>query len=106
MRMGLMLATLLVTGCTVDEQTLVDRWDTFVAENNSCAVDTDCAVVYPGCPLGCYDAVSTDAVDEAEAEADRILRIYRRPGRGCDYDCTQNDPPTCEAGTCQVTSSE
>jgi len=35
-----------------------DKWDAWVADHSSCSEDADCALVYPGCPLGCVSAVN------------------------------------------------
>ncbi|TNE85913.1 MAG: hypothetical protein EP330_23530 [Deltaproteobacteria bacterium] len=94
-----LLPFLVLVGCA-SEASVQARWDAFVDEHASCDTVDDCAVVYPSCPLGCYEAVSADAVDEANAEADRLIRAYERGGRGCDYDCDIEPALTCDAGRC------
>jgi hypothetical protein len=91
----------LVAGCA-DEERLNARWDAFVADHAACEVAEDCALVYPGCPLGCFNAVNVAFVDEAEAEAARLVRAYERWGRACVYDCAAAGPPTCDDGRCAV----
>lgn len=98
----LWVVSVVLFGCGASEQSVSDRWDDYVDEHNTCIDANDCAVVYPGCPLGCFTAVSSDNVAEAEAEAERLVRAYERWGRRCDYDCLPNISPTCEAGRCDV----
>jgi hypothetical protein len=93
---------LLCAGCWVSESRLDDAWALFVDDHNGCDVAEDCALVFPGCPLGCFEAVSVAHRDEAQAYADRLVRRYERGGRACDYDCMAPAPPRCDAGRCRV----
>jgi len=90
-----------LSGCISGDR-IDQKWDDWVSENSSCEVDDDCALVYPGCPLGCFTAVSADAVEDAEAKADDLIRRYELGGRSCDYDCMHAGEPICDAGTCAV----
>ena len=92
-------ALLALVGC-VTEQGIQDRWDAWVEDHGACEVPEDCAVVYPGCPLGCYEAVAAEHAAEAEEVADRLIRRYELGGRACAYDCVEAPPLTCDAGTC------
>jgi len=98
---GLMVVLLAATGCASEER-IQDQWDDWVDENNTCEVADDCALVYPGCPLGCFTAVSADAVDAADEKADDLIRRYELGGRACDYDCMAAGEPVCDAGVCAV----
>ena len=68
-------------------------------EANYCAAPEDCAVLYPGCPLGCYAVVN-----EAEAQAVQSLidDYFDTHGHTCDYDCIAIGDPRCENGRCVV----
>lgn len=97
--MVVLLAT--ATGCA-SIRDLNLKWDEWVDENNSCEVDEDCALIYPGCPLDCYTAVSADAVGEAEEKVEDLIRRYERDGSSCTFDCSIAGEATCDAGVCEV----
>lgn len=90
-----------LVGCA-SEEAIQEDWDAFVAEHQSCEVAEDCVVIYPGCPLGCFVAVSADAEQEAIDEAEKLISRYERGGRVCMYDCLAAGEPTCDAGVCAV----
>lgn len=100
------LSWLFVFGCAREEG-LQEDWQTFLSEHQTCAVDEDCAVVFPGCPLGCGDVVQSSALDDAEALAETLLRRYERGGRSCAYDCIQLGDPYCaDDGQCALTEPD
>jgi hypothetical protein len=91
-----------VAGCLpASEQSIQEEWEEWVAEHDTCAVAEDCVLVYPGCPLGCWAAVSVDAEQEATDLAADLIDDYERGGASCDYSCVQAEA-TCDAGTCAV----
>lgn len=94
-----LLFILLVAGCA-NEATIQQSWDDWVADHNACEAATDCAVVYPGCPLGCAEAVSAAFESDARAQADRLIRRYERGGRSCAYDCIEPGALVCDDGSC------
>lgn len=101
MTRALLLAAVVLAGCPSSEERIQTRWDAFVAENNTCEVDADCAAVYPGCPLGCATAIRADAVEAGAEVADDLIRRYERGGRSCAYDCIPVGDPECTAeGVC------
>ncbi len=77
------------------------KWDTFVEAHSACADVSDCALVYPGCPLGCASAVSAEHAAEAEAYADELVSAYQAGGGGCVYDCAAF-ALACTAGQCEA----
>ena len=108
MRLTIAFAMLIVS-CSSggdDTQTQADDlkadFDAFVEANNSCATDTDCALVSPGCPLGCYAAVSTTSVDATEAKAEDLVDQYESGGRACNYLCQTPGPVRCEEQRCTI----
>lgn len=98
---GSLIAILAAAGC-ISADRAGEQWDDWVDQHSSCEVDEDCALIYPGCPLGCADAVAAEYLEDAEEEADDLIRRYERPGRGCDYSCMPVGDPYCDAGTCAV----
>ncbi len=99
----LLLALVLSAGlpACVSEDDLRLEWASYVDTVNDCTETADCAEVSPGCPLGCHDAVRRDAVDDAMAEADRLVGTYEGTGRSCEYDCEAAPPVVCLEGRCQ-----
>lgn len=89
----------LTAGC-VTEEGIQQKWDDYVADHNSCQAASDCVSIYPGCPLGCFEAVSASDKSDAEAEAARLVDKYESGGRACDYSCVEPGPLVCEAGHC------
>lgn len=92
---------LLWTACATTESVQRD-WDAFLLDHQHCEEAAECAVVYPGCPLGCFTAVRADAVDEAEALATELIDRYERLGRSCSYSCAEHTEPACVQGSCYV----
>ncbi|HHO53459.1 MAG TPA: hypothetical protein ENK18_21960 [Deltaproteobacteria bacterium] len=86
----------------VSAESLQWEWEAFLLDHQDCVEDVECAVVYPGCPLGCAAAVRADAVDEAEARIAELLKQYERSGRGCSYECVEHTPPACVQGLCFI----
>lgn len=105
LRLAVLLSAfaLLASACATEES-IQEDWDAFVAEHSSCRVDADCALVYPGCPLGCFDAIRADAVEEADALADDLIGEWELGGtRNCEYDCVAPSAPYCDPdGKCAV----
>lgn len=98
---GCALASGLV-GCAPSADQIQADFDEHVAARGACTVDADCAVISPGCPLGCFVAVRADAAEECEAYARELIASYERGGSRCAYDCVVPGPPRCEAGSCRV----
>lgn len=94
--LGMVAASL--AACASEEK-LQAEWDGFVAEHATCEVPEDCVLVYPGCPLGCADAIQSDAAQEATELAAKLVSRYERGGRACDYKCLAFTAD-CQAGTC------
>lgn len=99
---ALSVAPLVLLVSCLSEDRAVEKWEAWLAEHDDCATDGDCALVYPGCPLGCTDAVSAAHVEAAEREAERLVNRYERAGRSCEYECVGAEGVACESGRCQV----
>jgi hypothetical protein len=98
--LGLLLAA--ASGCVSEEEIQAD-FDAHVEESNACELDADCALIFPGCPLGCFVAVRVDRVEECTAFADELIASYEVFGRTCEYDCPEPGEPYCGAdGRCRV----
>jgi hypothetical protein len=95
---------LLMAGCARSEESVRAEFDAFVAASRSCATADECAVVSPGCPLGCQVAVRADKKDAVSAKAKSLIEQYEVGGRSCDYDCIGLTQVVCEAGQCGFAS--
>jgi hypothetical protein len=98
------IAALAVSACAPSSESVEAKWDTFVEAHSACADVSDCALVYPGCPLGCASAVSAEHAGEAEAYANELVSAYQSGGGGCVYDCAASTL-ACSAGRCEAVSS-
>ena len=73
-----------------------------VARSNSCSDVTECVLVYPGCPLGCYVAVNQSSAADVEERAEELIADYQSAGRSCDYGCREAPPLECTDSRCTL----
>lgn len=92
-------AILAAAGC-VNETQVQAEFDAHVAENNECAVDADCTVISPGCPIGCFAAVRADAADACQRRANSLIDQWEAGGRSCAYSCIAVGAAYCSEGRC------
>lgn len=94
------LPLLLLLACSTES---VRRdFDDYVATVNACEAASDCTLVFTDCPLGCFHAVRVDKKADVEAEAARLVNLYRAGGQSCAYDCVQPGEVTCADQRCAV----
>jgi hypothetical protein len=79
-------------------------FEKLVSEHSSCLRSSDCAVVAPGCPLGCYVAVRRSDVSIVESRA-RELVAQGGPDCRCMYKCPPEPRPSCTNETCTTESA-
>ncbi len=84
----------LTFGCLTEEGV-----EASIEEAGYCTESSDCVVIYPGCPLGCFAAVNAAEVEDIEA---KIERYHRQSSNNCIYDCAPHADPFCENGQCIV----
>lgn len=101
MRRPLLLAVITLASC-VSEETVERRWTAYVEEHNSCETPDDCVIIYPGCPLGCWEAVAAEYETEAQEKAEKLIKQYERGGRACAYGCVSPGPLVCEQNRCTI----
>lgn len=89
------LAALLSAACGPSEEEIKADFASFVDSANRCEIAADCALVYPGCPLGCYAAVRADRAEEAMRYAEELISDYESGGASCQYDCVEPPRLTC-----------
>jgi hypothetical protein len=58
--------------------------------------------VFPGCPLGCYVAVNTNAAANVESKAKELIDDGGDGTMGCAYECKQPPPVACQGGGCTL----
>ena len=92
--------TVLSVACVASEEEVQREFDQLVAASNSCERDTDCAVVSPGCPLGCQVAINAEHKQVVERRARELIDDYERGGRACDYECVAQGRVACVAARC------
>ncbi len=82
--------------CVKNREDRLPKIQATLRDMGFCVTDVDCAVVFPGCPLGCYAAVNNMQFDAAV----RIVTMFhlRCPGR-CMYRCPVAHPE-CHDGQC------
>ncbi len=90
-----------LAGCLSADQAN-ERFDEWLADHDSCDVPEDCALIYPGCPLGCAVAVRAESEGDATDKAESLIRRYESGGRSCDYDCMADEGVDCVEGVCAV----
>jgi hypothetical protein len=90
--------------CQERNEAIRPAFEKLVSEHNSCLRSSDCAVVAPGCPLGCYVAVRSSDVRIVESRA-RELVEQNAPECRCTYKCTPEPRPLCTNGTCTTDST-
>ena len=95
--MSLILAFLSCVALTLGCGPSTGEVERALEEANYCAVTEDCAVLYPGCPLGCYALVNQDEVQAMQSLIDDYFDSH---GHTCDYDCIAVGGPRCENGRC------
>jgi hypothetical protein len=84
------------------EDELNGEFTGWVAKNNTCATNADCALLNLGCPLECWVAVREDRRDEAAARARSLTEEYMRGGAPCLRRCVTGQIAACVSGRCAV----
>ena len=76
------------------------EFEAYVETVNTCAADSECTVIFPGCPLGCFVAVPEARRKEIEAKAQSMLTEFNGGGTACVYNCAANSPAACTERRC------
>ncbi len=95
--------TLSACGRSADD--VSEEFEAAVAEANDCVSSSDCVLIFPGCPLGCFTAVNRAREAEVRAKADELIADYERGGAACAYSCIQPGALVCEGSNCAVLTS-
>ena len=89
-----------LAGCAPSAEEIQEEFEEYVDGVNACSVATECAVVMPGCPLGCGVAVRVDQVAAVERKADELIGDYVSGGQVCIYTCPAPGAVECVGGRC------
>jgi len=89
--------------CHEKTASLRAEFDKAVALNGSCGSSSECAVLTPGCPFGCYVAVARTHADEVERLAQNLAD--RNQDCRCMYKCKARPLASCVRGTCTIQST-
>ena len=87
--------------CHEKQAAMRPDFDKALSEHNSCKKASDCAVLTPGCPFGCY--VGVRSTDVAVVES-RVRELVRRSGSDCTckYKCVGTPRAACAKGKCAI----
>lgn len=92
---------LLLAGCALpSEEEVKDEFEAYVRSANACEQASECVLVSPGCPLGCFVAVRADRKADVERKARELIARYERGGRACAYGCAEPGPIACVERRC------
>ena len=82
-------------------QAVQAQFDAFVQTANACETASECAIVRPGCPLGCFVAVRQDRMEDVEAKARQLIAEFSLGGtRICLYLCQPEGAVSCTQNRC------
>jgi len=113
--LGLALGLPLATACSAEgpsQEEITVKFDEVLAEAKVCEIDPEnpplanpCVIVYPGCPLGQFEAVNRDKAAAVDEAARALLRQYAVEGPVCGYRVLGVTAPEaeCRDGECVVT---
>lgn len=90
----------LVAACAPSEEDIKHDFDVEVQRSNGCTEASECVVVSPGCPLGCWVLVNAEHQARVEAKARELIEDYESNGASCDFECTSAPEIACTAGKC------
>ena len=73
-----------IGGCAPSEEEIKQEFGEFVSKHVACTRDTECALISPGCPLGCSVAIQAGAASEGERLGRELIDDYERGGTACE----------------------
>lgn len=88
---GLICLAVLFSGCLSESQISAE-----IEKANYCSADSDCTVVYFGCPFGCGSYVNKNSADYLK----KLVTDYQSTHLQCEYKCMMLYLPMCKEGMC------
>jgi len=104
MRQLSILLFLAATACGPSSEQIQSQFQERVDQSQACENVSDCSLIYPGCPLGCYVAVRADLADELSAYAAQLISDYESGGVSCAYGCMEPGELVCLEEVCSILS--
>lgn len=90
----------LALSCAPSEQEIRTEFEEFLSEHQACSEDSDCTLIYPGCPLGCSTPITADAADKGIRLAEELIHDYESGGVSCQYQCAAVCGASCKSARC------
>ena len=97
-----MLLAASACGGSLSEEEAREEFDMAVRQANACRTVDDCVLVMPGCPLGCWAAVSSGAEAQIEETAAELIAEHNSDGTGCAYRCPASPAIQCVENACAL----
>lgn len=69
------------------EEEIQTEFNLAVELAKDCTEDSECTLVYAGCPLGCDVAVSSSEAERISNLASSLRREFQSGGAVCDFSC-------------------
>ena len=88
-------------GCSAKSAVLRVEFEEIVSAHNQCKKSSDCEVLQPGCPFGCYVAVAKTHLWKVSERADELAASAGHECR-CKYRCRVAPRAVCVHGTCMT----
>jgi hypothetical protein len=89
--------------CHEKEAALRPDFDESVSEHNACRKSSECAILTPGCPFGCYVGVRNSDLAIVQTRA-HDLASQLGSDCGCMYKCSPPPEASCVHGRCTTRS--
>jgi hypothetical protein len=87
--------------CHEKQAAMRPEFDKAISEHNSCTKASDCAVLTPGCPFGCYVGVRSSDLVEVDARVRELVRGSKSDCK-CKYKCGPTPRAACVKGKCAI----
>ena len=71
--------------------------NSFIQNSKQCQSDSDCKLVFLGCPFDCGTAINTESVGKVQSMVDDY---NKNSCYGCDYDCAYLTEVKCVENAC------
>ena len=81
----------------------MQEFQAFVSKNQACSADDQCELIMPGCPFGCYAAVSASAKPAVQK---KLADLHAQMQPRCAYRCIGPPKVECQKGVCSLREAE
>ena len=98
----LFVLVLVLPACSPSEVDIQKAFEERVAQSQHCESASECTLIYPGCPLGCFVAVNVDEADALADYASELIADYESGGVACNYGCIGAPEVDCVEQVCTL----